>query len=67
MGLPYFNHHQIAAVIDLSFGDSGKGKIVDLLCEDASLNVRGTGGANAGHTMNVMGHEIITHLVPAGI
>tara|TARA_Y100000310_G_C20642752_1_gene794882 strand:- start:54 stop:1478 length:1425 start_codon:yes stop_codon:yes gene_type:complete len=67
MELPFFRNHQIVAVVDYSWGDNGKGKLVDLLCEEADLNIRGTGGANAGHTVNINGKEYITHLLPAGI
>ena len=37
-------------VVGAQWGDEGKGKIVDYLCEDAGLVVRYSGGANAGHT-----------------
>ena len=35
-------------VVGAQWGDEGKGKIVDYLCEDAGLVVRYSGGANAG-------------------
>jgi adenylosuccinate synthase len=40
-------------VVDLGFGDSGKGRVVDSLCESAPnpLVVRYNGGPQAGHTV----------------
>jgi len=55
------------AVVCNQWGDTGKGKIVDVLAEWADVIARGTGGNNAGHTTVVNGKERIFHLVPAGI
>ncbi|MBF0480118.1 MAG: adenylosuccinate synthase [Desulfovibrionaceae bacterium] len=49
------------------WGDEGKGKIVDLLTEEASLIVRFQGGNNAGHTLVVGGKKTVLHLIPSGI
>ncbi len=54
-------------IIGTQWGDEGKGKIVDLLAEQADLVVRFQGGNNAGHTMVVNGEQFISHLVPSGI
>ena len=54
-------------VIGTQWGDEGKGKIVDLLSNDADVIVRFQGGANAGHTLVVNEKKIILHLVPSGI
>ncbi|MDA1095892.1 MAG: adenylosuccinate synthase [Chloroflexi bacterium] len=55
------------AVIGAQWGDEGKGKVIDLLAENADLVVRYSGGSNAGHTViNHLG-EFSLHLVPAGI
>ena len=54
-------------IIGTQWGDEGKGKIVDLLAEQADLVVRFQGGNNAGHTMVVKGEQFISHLVPSGI
>ena len=54
-------------VIGTQWGDEGKGKIVDLLAENADIVVRFQGGNNAGHTMVVNGQQVISHLVPSGI
>jgi adenylosuccinate synthase len=49
------------------WGDEGKGKVVDLLTEEADYIVRYQGGHNAGHTV-VIGNELfILHLIPSGI
>ena len=55
------------AVVGLQWGDEGKGKIVDLLAEDADLVVRFSGGANAGHTLEVGDRRYVFHLLPSGI
>lgn len=39
------------AVVGLQWGDEAKGKIVDILCENADLVARFNGGDNAGHTV----------------
>ncbi|MCX6798466.1 MAG: adenylosuccinate synthetase, partial [Candidatus Falkowbacteria bacterium] len=49
------------------FGDSGKGKLSDLLAGWANIIFRATGGPNAGHTICCGGQELVTHLVPSGI
>jgi len=49
------------------WGDEGKGKIVDLLTENAHAVVRFQGGNNAGHTLVVGGEKTIVHLIPSGI
>lgn len=54
-------------VLGAQWGDEGKGKIVDLLTEDADLVVRFQGGNNAGHTLIVAGEKTILHLLPSGI
>ncbi|MGD9306430.1 MAG: adenylosuccinate synthase, partial [Desulfobacterales bacterium] len=54
-------------IVGTQWGDEGKGKIVDLLAENADIVVRFQGGNNAGHTMVVGGEQFIFHLVPSGI
>jgi adenylosuccinate synthase len=55
------------AVIGGQWGDEGKGKVVDLLAEQANVVVRFSGGNNAGHTViNQLG-EFRMHLIPSGI
>jgi len=54
-------------IVGTQWGDEGKGKVVDLLAEDADMVVRFQGGNNAGHTMVVGGEQFICHLIPSGI
>ncbi|NCA70677.1 MAG: adenylosuccinate synthase [Sphingobacteriia bacterium] len=54
-------------VIGTQWGDEGKGKVVDLLTDRASMVVRFQGGHNAGHTLVIDGVKTILHLVPSGI
>jgi adenylosuccinate synthase len=54
-------------VVGAQWGDEGKGKIVDFLAKDASLIVRFSGGANAGHTIVHEGTTYKLHLIPSGI
>jgi adenylosuccinate synthase len=54
-------------VIGSQFGDEGKGKIVDLLSEQAQAVVRYQGGNNAGHTLVINGEVTKLHLIPSGI
>ena len=54
-------------VVGAQWGDEGKGKIVDLLTEQAEVIVRFQGGNNAGHTLVVKGHKVVLHLIPSGI
>ena len=54
-------------IIGTQWGDEGKGKIVDLLSEQADIIVRFQGGNNAGHTLVVGGKQVILHLIPSGI
>jgi len=54
-------------VIGAQWGDEGKGKIVDLLSEQADIVVRFGGGNNAGHTLVVEGKKVVLHLIPSGI
>lgn len=54
-------------VIGAQWGDEGKGKVVDLLTESASVVVRFQGGHNAGHTLVIDGKKTVLHLIPSGI
>src|SRR2546422_8360192 len=55
------------AVVGAQWGDEGKGKVTDLLAEQADLVIRFQGGNNAGHTI-VRGDEVYKfHLIPSGI
>ena len=54
-------------VIGAQWGDEGKGKIVDLLTEQAAAVVRFQGGHNAGHTLVIGGAKTVLSLIPSGI
>jgi len=54
-------------LVGAQWGDEGKGKIIDVLTEDADVVVRTQGGNNAGHTVHIKGQKYILHLVPSGI
>lgn len=54
-------------VLGTQWGDEGKGKIVDLLTEQATAVVRFQGGHNAGHTLVIDGKKTVLHLIPSGI
>ncbi|MDD4294845.1 MAG: adenylosuccinate synthase [Candidatus Omnitrophica bacterium] len=54
-------------VVGLQWGDEGKGKIIDYLCQDKDIIVRFQGGNNAGHTVVVDNKKFVFHLIPSGI
>ncbi|MEQ8803640.1 adenylosuccinate synthase [Haliea sp.] len=54
-------------VLGTQWGDEGKGKIVDLLTDQANAVVRFQGGHNAGHTLVIDGQKTVLHLIPSGI
>ncbi len=54
-------------VLGTQWGDEGKGKIVDLLTDQADAVVRFQGGHNAGHTLVIEGKKTVLHLIPSGI
>jgi adenylosuccinate synthase len=57
----------VVAVIGGQWGDEGKGRIVDLLAQQAHMVIRYSGGNNAGHTVINDRGAFKLHLVPAGI
>ena len=54
-------------VVGAQWGDEGKGKIVDVLAEEADYVIRYQGGANAGHTVVIGDEQFILHQIPSGI
>ncbi|PID50312.1 MAG: adenylosuccinate synthase [Proteobacteria bacterium] len=58
---------KIVVVLGTQWGDEGKGKIVDLLTENAAAVVRFQGGHNAGHTLVIGNEKTVLHLIPSGI
>ena len=54
-------------LIGTHWGDEGKGKVVDVITENASACIRFQGGHNAGHTLVIDNKKFILHLIPSGI
>jgi len=54
-------------VVGAQWGDEGKGKIVDFLCDHFDVVARYQGGHNAGHTVVVGKTKYVMHMVPSGI
>ena len=54
-------------LVGAQWGDEGKGKIIDVLTEQADVVVRTQGGNNAGHTVILGSERYVLHLVPSGI
>ncbi len=54
-------------VVGAQWGDEGKGKIVDLLAQEADVVCRYQGGPNAGHTLVVEGQTFKLRHIPSGI
>lgn len=54
-------------VLGTQWGDEGKGKVVDLLTDQATYVVRYQGGHNAGHTLVIDGEKTVLHLIPSGV
>jgi adenylosuccinate synthase len=56
-------------VVDLQYGDCGKGKIAHALCRENKYThvIRYNGGCNAGHTIYHNGKKFVTHHIPCGV
>ena len=57
----------VKAVVGANWGDEGKGKITDMMAENADLIVRFQGGANAGHTIVNEYGKFALHTLPSGV
>ncbi len=57
----------VTAVVGANWGDEGKGKITDMLAENADIIVRFQGGANAGHTIKNEYGKFALHTLPSGV
>ncbi|HAZ63332.1 MAG TPA: adenylosuccinate synthase [Armatimonadetes bacterium] len=57
----------VTAVVGAQWGDEGKGRVVDLLAQQADVVARFQGGSNAGHTVINDYGKFALHLVPSGI
>ena len=56
-------------VVDLQYGDCGKGKVTNHLCKNGDYThvIRYNGGQNAGHTIYHNGQKLVTHHIPCGV
>src|SRR5258708_1930405 len=54
-------------LVGAQWGDEGKGKIIDVLTNDADVVVRTQGGNNGGHTVFIGKQKYVLHLIPSGI
>ncbi|XP_053315107.1 adenylosuccinate synthetase isozyme 2 [Spea bombifrons] len=59
--------NKVTVVLGAQWGDEGKGKVVDLIAQEADIVCRCQGGNNAGHTVVVDSVEYDFHLLPSGI
>ncbi len=57
----------VTAVVGVNWGDEGKGKITDMLADQADLVIRFQGGANAGHTIKNNYGKFALHTLPSGV
>ncbi|KAI0224287.1 Adenylosuccinate synthase [Massospora cicadina] len=57
----------ITVVLGAQWGDEGKGKLVDILAQEADVCARCQGGNNAGHTIVVGTKKYDFHLLPSGL
>ncbi|MCD7835516.1 MAG: adenylosuccinate synthase [Lachnospiraceae bacterium] len=57
----------VKAVVGANWGDEGKGKITDMMAENADIIVRFQGGANAGHTIVNNYGKFALHTLPSGV
>ncbi len=57
----------VTAVVGANWGDEGKGKITDMLAEQADIVIRFQGGANAGHTIKNSYGKFALHTLPSGV
>ena len=57
----------VKAVVGANWGDEGKGKITDMLAQNADIVVRFQGGANAGHTIVNDYGKFALHTLPSGV
>ncbi len=57
----------VKAIVGACWGDEGKGKITDMLAQEADIIVRFQGGSNAGHTIINDYGKFALHLLPSGV
>ncbi len=57
----------VKAIVGANWGDEGKGKITDMLSQDADIIIRFQGGSNAGHTIKNNYGKFALHMLPSGV
>ncbi len=57
----------VKAIVGANWGDEGKGKITDMLGQEADIVIRYQGGSNAGHTIINEYGKFALHLLPSGV
>jgi len=57
----------VVAIVGAQWGDEGKGRVVDMLAQQARMVVRFSGGDNAGHSVVNPHGKFKLHLIPSGI
>lgn len=57
----------IKAIVGAAWGDEGKGKITDMLAQEADIVIRFQGGSNAGHTIINNYGKFALHQLPSGV
>ncbi|MCR5000251.1 MAG: adenylosuccinate synthase [Lachnospiraceae bacterium] len=57
----------VKAIVGANWGDEGKGKMTDMLAQEADVVVRFQGGANAGHTIVNKYGKFALHTLPSGV
>ena len=55
------------AIVGANWGDEGKGKITDMMAQEADIVIRFQGGANAGHTIVNDYGKFALHTLPSGV
>ena len=60
-------NQMVTAVVGANWGDEGKGKITDMLADEADIVIRFQGGANAGHTIVNNYGKFALHTLPSGV
>jgi adenylosuccinate synthase len=58
---------KVWGVLDVSYGDSGKGKLVDYLAEEFDAIVKSSGGNNTGASVEVNGQRFKFHHLPVSV
>lgn len=56
----------VRAIVGANWGDEGKGKVTDMLAQEADIVIRFQGGSNAGHTIINNYGKFALHLLPSG-